>query len=81
MTPPKPGSDEARKQGAAVAEPQQYFTTEEAAAYLRTTAKALLMRVSRGAIQPDSWGGRGAGRKHLFSRETLDKHARGVKAA
>jgi len=53
---------------------QEWFTTEEAAVYLRTTPKALSMRVARGSIAPDCWGGRGRGKQHMFRRATLDRH-------
>ena len=53
---------------------QEWFTTTEAAAYLRTTPKALRMRIARGAIKPDSPGGRGRSREHMFRRSTLDAH-------
>lgn len=60
---------------------QEWFTTIEAAAYLRTTAKALNMRIARGTLVPDCWGGRGRSRQHMFRRETLDKHYTGDGAA
>lgn len=77
-------SNAARSEGRVVEqapEPQQWFTTSQAAAYLQTTPKALLMRVARGRIRPDCFGQRGAGREHLFSRETLDNYGRRDKAA
>jgi hypothetical protein len=54
--------------------PQEWFTTEEAAVYLRTTAKALIQRIGRGTLVPDSRGQRGRGRQHMFRRATLDAH-------
>jgi hypothetical protein len=53
---------------------QEWFTTTEAAAYIRTTPKALRQRIARGSLKPDSWGGRGRGREHMFRRATLDAH-------
>lgn len=58
-------------------EPQEWFTTIEAAAYLRTSVEALRMRVMRGAIVPDAKGKRGRSRQHMFRRATLDAHYTG----
>ena len=55
---------------------QEWFTTSEAAVYLRTTVPALRMRVSRGTIVPDTRGFQGRGREHMFHRSTLDAHYR-----
>jgi hypothetical protein len=57
---------------------QEWFTTTEAAAYLRTTAKALRCRIARGTLVPDGWGGRGRGKEHMFRRGTLDRHCTGA---
>lgn len=54
-----------------------WYTTSEAAEYLRTTTRALLRHVQRGNLKPDSWGSRGAFKSHRFCRETLDAFARG----
>lgn len=48
-----------------------FLTTEQAATFLGTTARALLRHIQRGALKPDLWGGRGAFRSHRFTRETL----------
>jgi hypothetical protein len=56
---------------------QEWYTTEEAAVYLRTTVKALNMRVLRGAIVPDCRGLRGRGKQHMFRKSTLDAHYSG----
>jgi hypothetical protein len=53
---------------------QEWYTTEEAAAYLRTTVKGIIMRVWRGTLVPDCRGQRGRSKKHMFRRSTLDKH-------
>lgn len=68
--------DAARKQD----DEQVWFTTTEAAIYLRTSPKALRMRVARGAIVPDCRGGRGRSREHMFRRSTLDAHYAGSAA-
>lgn len=62
-------------------ERQEWFTTTEAAQYLRTTARALRMRVARGTIVPDCRGQRGRSREHMFRRATLDAHYAGSDAA
>lgn len=54
------------------AEPQEWFTTDEAAAYIRLSANALLKHVAAGNIVPDVWGKRGRTRSHRFRRATLD---------
>jgi hypothetical protein len=60
------------------AEPQQWFTTKEAAIYLRlTSAEALVKHVQRGHITPDRPRSPGGLRCHLFSRQTLDRFGRG----
>jgi hypothetical protein len=53
---------------------QEWFTTAEAAVYLRTSVPALRMRVIRGTLVPDSKGHRGRSRQHMFRRSTLDAH-------
>lgn len=53
---------------------QIWYTTAEAAAYLRTTATAVRRRVARGTLVPDCYGGRGRAKQHMFRRETLDAH-------
>jgi hypothetical protein len=58
-----------------------WLTTEEAAAYLKTTPKALRAQIARGNLKPDHFGGRGRLRSHRFSHETLDRFVRGEKAA
>lgn len=55
----------------------EWFTTKEAAAYLRTTTKALLQHVARGRLKPDHFGGRGRFKSHRFRRATLDAFAGG----
>lgn len=60
---------------------QIWLTTEEAAAYLKTSVAALLKHVARGHIAPDHRGGRGRLKSHRFSLETLDRFLRGEKAA
>lgn len=58
-------------------DPDPWYTTEEAAEYLRTSHQAVLRRIARGKLTPDSWGGRGRGRHHMFRRSTLDAHLKG----
>jgi hypothetical protein len=59
------------------AQSQEWFTTEEAAVYLRTTVKAIIMRVWRGSLVPDCRGQRGRSKKHMFRKATLDSYYRG----
>lgn len=49
-----------------------WLDTKEAAAYLRTTPRALLRHVQRGNLRPDCFGRRGAFKSHRFMRATLD---------
>lgn len=57
---------------------QEWFTTTEAAEYLRATPKALRARIARGSLVPDCWGGRGRSKEHMFRRSTLDRHYTGA---
>jgi excisionase family DNA binding protein len=50
-----------------------YLTTEEAAAYLRTTVQGIYSLVKRGRLQPMP----GRPGRLLFTRETLDKYLSG----
>lgn len=50
---------------------QEWFTTDEAAEYMRTTPGALRKAIARGAIRPDCHGGRGRTRSHRFHVDTL----------
>jgi hypothetical protein len=52
---------------------QQWFTTEEAAVYLRMTRGALLKHVERGNLTPDNRKALGRIAGHRFRRETLDR--------
>jgi hypothetical protein len=52
---------------------QEWYTTEQAAAYLGTTVKGIIMRVWRGTLVPDCRGQRGRSKKHMFRKETLDQ--------
>lgn len=61
--------------------PREWFTTTEAAEYLRITPKALRNRVARGAIVPDVWGERGKGKFHMFHLDTLRAYYGRGKAA
>lgn len=54
-----------------------WLDTKEAAAYLRTTPRALLRHVQRGNLKPDCFGRRGAFKSHRFSRATLDAFLQG----
>jgi len=56
---------------------QEWYTTDEAAVYLRTTVKGIIMRVFRGSLVPDCRGQRGRSKKHMFRRATLDAYYRG----
>jgi hypothetical protein len=55
-----------------VAPARQWFNAEQAADYLGTTRDAITALVKRGQVEPSR-------RKpyYLFSREELDRHARG----
>jgi hypothetical protein len=61
--------------------PREWFTTTEAAEYLRITPKALRNRVARGSIVPDVWGGRGRSKEHMFHLDTLRAYYGRGKAA
>ncbi len=50
---------------------QEWFTTEEAAAFLRMTGNAIRKHVCSGRLRPDVFGKRGRTRSHRFSRATL----------
>jgi len=58
--------------------PREWYTTTEAAEYLRITPKALRNRIARRSIVPDCFGGRGRSRQHMFRRATLDAHYLGA---
>jgi hypothetical protein len=60
---------------------QVWFTTTEAAEYLRTSAKALQHHINRGNLVPDTHGKRGRTQGHRFHRDTLDRFMRGERAA
>jgi hypothetical protein len=51
-----------------------WFTTAEAAKYLCSTPAALRMAIARGRLVPDSFGGQGRARTHMFKRPTLDRY-------
>jgi hypothetical protein len=57
-------------------EQQQWFTTAEAAVYLRTSVTALKKHVQRGTLRPDAFGLRGGFRGHRYARDTLDAFVR-----
>jgi hypothetical protein len=59
----------------------EWLTTEQAAAVLGISQKALLMHISRGNIRPDSWGSRGRLKGHRWSHATLERFLRGERAA
>lgn len=50
---------------------REWYTTAEAAEYMRMTPKALRMAIARGSIRPDCFGGRGRTRSHRFHVQTL----------
>ncbi len=52
--------------------PKVWFTTREAAEYLRISRDALLKHVERGNITADNVSARGKVSGHRFQRETLD---------
>lgn len=54
------------------------YTTELAALFLHTTPSGIRCRILRGTLKPDSFGGRGRGKEHTFTRETLLAHVKGV---
>jgi hypothetical protein len=54
------------------------YTTELAALFLHTTPSGIRCRILRGTLKPDSFGGRGRGKEHTFTRETLLAHAKSV---
>lgn len=49
-----------------------YLDTEQAAAYLGTTARAVQAAIDRGSLVPDHRGQRGRFKSHRFSKKTLD---------
>lgn len=49
-----------------------WYTTELAALYMHRSEKALQMSIARGLLKPDTFGGRGRSKTHMFKRETLD---------
>jgi excisionase family DNA binding protein len=53
---------------------QQWFTTREAAEYIRVSRDTLLKLVERGHIRPDAPAGTRGLSGHRFSRATLDKY-------
>lgn len=58
---------------------QQWFTTEEAAKYLRTSASGIRSAIMRGKLRPDTFGRQGKTAGHRFSRPTLDAYLTGKK--
>lgn len=60
-----------------IADTSPWYSTVEAAEYLRTSPRALLAHVARGNIRPDAFGSRGRFKSHRFSKETLDAFVRG----
>jgi hypothetical protein len=54
------------------------YTTELAALFLHTTPSGIRCRILRGTLKPDSFGGRGRGKEHTFTKETLLAHVKGV---
>jgi hypothetical protein len=59
---------------------KEWYTTAEAAEYLRCTHRALQGRVGRGKIVPDVLAGTGRGQWNLFHIDTLRAYL-GRKAA
>lgn len=53
------------------ADAPRVYRTEQAAALLQMSPKALRMHIARGNIKPDVWGGRGRTKSHLFLEDTL----------
>jgi hypothetical protein len=49
-----------------------WYTTELAALYLHRSEKALQMLIARGTLKPDTYGGRGKSKCHMFRIKTLD---------
>lgn len=64
-----------------IADTSPWYSTGEAAEYLRTTPRALLNHVARGNLVPDAYGRRGRFQSHRFSKDTLDAFVTGKRAA
>jgi hypothetical protein len=58
-------------------EAQEWYTTAEAAKYLRTSVGAVLNAVWRKRLVPDCQGRSGRSRSHMFRRETLEAYYKG----
>jgi excisionase family DNA binding protein len=56
---------------------QQWFTTREAAEYIRCSRDVLLKLVERGHVRPDAPAGTRGLSGHRFSRATLDRYLSG----